>query len=46
MSELIELEKDARKKSLSGFNQRSFNEALISNGSIAVKHLRNYLLGP
>jgi len=41
-TEIKTLEADYRKKQL--WNQRAFNEALISHGSIAVKFLRAYLL--
>ena len=44
--EIEELEKDARQKLGAKFTQRMFDEALIGHGSIAVKHLRTYLLGP
>ena len=27
------------------FKQRTFDEALVKHGSVAVKHLRRYLLG-
>jgi hypothetical protein len=42
--EITELEKDYRKKKRESFNQREFNESLIGHGSIAVRHLRKYLL--
>jgi uncharacterized protein (DUF885 family) len=42
--EITELEKDYREKKRESFNQREFNESLIGHGSIAVQHLRKYLL--
>jgi uncharacterized protein (DUF885 family) len=43
--EIVRLEKDYRKKVGDKFLQRAFDEALITHGSIAVEHLRSYLLG-
>ncbi|BDG09500.1 DUF885 domain-containing protein [Anaeromyxobacter paludicola] len=43
-SELAALERDVRAKG--PFSQRAFDEALVGHGTIAVKHLRRYLLGP
>ena len=40
----IELEADYRKKVGAGFKQRTFNEALISHGTIGIGHLRTYLM--
>jgi uncharacterized protein (DUF885 family) len=42
--EITELENDCRKVKKESFNQREFNESLIGHGSIAVKHLRKYVL--
>ncbi len=42
-TELLRLERDARAKG--AFDQRRFDEALLSHGTIAVKHLRALLLG-
>ncbi|MBK7538173.1 MAG: DUF885 domain-containing protein [Myxococcales bacterium] len=42
--EIEDLERDHRAKVGDKFSQRAFNEALIGHGSIAVKHLRRYLL--
>jgi uncharacterized protein (DUF885 family) len=42
--EITKLENDYRKRKEGAFNQREFNESLIGHGSIAVKHLRKYLL--
>ena len=42
--EINALERDYRKKVGPKFTQRGFNEALIGQGSIAVKFLRAYLL--
>ena len=44
--EIQALEADYRKQKGAGFSQRAFDEALIGHGSIAVKFLRRYLLGP
>ncbi len=46
LDEIQALERDWRKKVGGGFTQRGFDEALIGHGSIAVKHLRRYLLEP
>jgi uncharacterized protein (DUF885 family) len=43
--EINELEREVRKKQGGRFDQRAFDEALIGHGSVAVKHLRRYLLG-
>jgi len=43
--EITELEKDYRQKKRESFNQKEFDESLIGHGSIAVQHLRRYLLG-
>jgi len=43
-SEITELEADYRKVVGAKFSQRTFDEALISHGSVAVKFLRRYLL--
>jgi hypothetical protein len=44
--EILELERDYRTKvGDAGFRQRAFDEALVRHHSIAVKHLRRYLLG-
>ncbi len=45
LDEIERLEADYRKKVGAGFKQRAFDEALIGHGSIAVEHLRHYLLG-
>ncbi len=42
-TELRRLEADVRAKG--GFDQRAFDEALVSHGDIAVKHLRPFLTG-
>jgi len=42
-AEIERLEHDARAKG--AFDQRKFDEALLSHGTIAVKHLRDLLLG-
>jgi uncharacterized protein (DUF885 family) len=44
LSEIEELERDYRKQVGAKFNQRTFDEALIGHGSIAVRFLRRYLL--
>ncbi len=44
LDEIETLEKDYRKKVGATFQQRTFNEALIGHGSIAVKFLRDYVL--
>jgi uncharacterized protein (DUF885 family) len=44
--EILELERDYRVKvGDAAFRQRVFDEALVQHGSVAVKHLRRYLLG-
>lgn len=44
--EILELERDYRAKlGAAAFKQRTFDEALVGHGSIAVKHLRRLLLG-
>lgn len=45
LSEIEELERDYRTQVGPGFVQRTFDEALISHGSVAVKFLRQFLLG-
>ena len=40
LDEIETLERDYRKKVGAAFNQRTFNEALIGHGSVAVKFLR------
>ena len=45
LSEIRELERDYRAQVGTKFVQRTFDEALISHGSIAVKFLRQLLLG-
>ena len=45
LNEIEALERDYRAKVGAAFTQRAFDEALIGHGSIAVKHLRRYLLG-
>jgi uncharacterized protein (DUF885 family) len=45
-SEIQDLERDYRAKVGPRFRQRDFNESLLRNGSLAVKYLRSYLLGP
>ncbi|MSP59718.1 MAG: DUF885 domain-containing protein [Myxococcales bacterium] len=45
LDEIERLEADHRKKVGVAFKQRTFNEALIGHGSIAVRHLRTYLMG-
>jgi uncharacterized protein (DUF885 family) len=47
--EMLTLERDykARQKTVgAAFKQRTFNEALIGHGTLAVKFLRDYVLGP
>jgi uncharacterized protein (DUF885 family) len=44
LSEIRDLERDYQKKLGSGFTQRKFDEALIGQGSVAVKLLRRYLV--
>jgi uncharacterized protein (DUF885 family) len=44
LDEIRALEADYKKKIGASFRQRTFNEALIDHGSIAVKLLRRYLL--
>jgi uncharacterized protein (DUF885 family) len=43
--EIEALERDVRAREGAAFSQRAFDEALIGHGSIAVRHLRRYLLG-
>ncbi len=45
LDEITALEADYRKKVGKAFDQRTFDEALIGHGSIAVRLLRRYLLG-
>ena len=42
--EIRALEAEARARG--GFDQRAFDEALVGHGTIAVKHLRRFVLGP
>lgn len=44
LDEIRTLEADYRKKVGAAFRQRTFNEALIDHGSVAVKLLRRYVL--
>jgi uncharacterized protein (DUF885 family) len=44
LDEIRTLEADHRQQVGASFSQRAFNEALIGHGSIAVRHLRRYLL--
>jgi uncharacterized protein (DUF885 family) len=44
LSEIDDLERDYRKQVGGKFSQRTFDEALIGHGSVAVKFLRRYLL--
>jgi hypothetical protein len=44
LDEIRALEADYKKKVGAAFKPRTFNEALISHGSIAVKLLRRYVL--
>ena len=44
LSEIEDLERDYRKQVGGAYSQRTFDEALISHGSIAVKFLRRYVL--
>jgi uncharacterized protein (DUF885 family) len=44
LDEIRALEEDYRKQVGQAFRQRTFDEGLIDHGSIAVKHLRRYLL--
>ncbi|HEY6099291.1 MAG TPA: DUF885 family protein, partial [Anaeromyxobacter sp.] len=41
--EIRALEAEARAKG--GFDQRAFDEALVGHGTIAVKHIRPFVLG-
>jgi uncharacterized protein (DUF885 family) len=44
--EILDLERDYRAKlGKATFKQRTFDDALVTHGSIPVKHLRRYLLG-
>ena len=45
LDEIKSLEADYKKKLGAKWSQRAFNEALIGQGSVAVKFLRRYLLG-
>lgn len=45
LDEIRSLEADYKKKVGPAFKQRTFNEALIGHGSIAVRLLRRYILG-
>jgi uncharacterized protein (DUF885 family) len=45
LDEIERLERDYRHQVGARFSQRTFNEALIGHGSIAVRLLREYLLG-
>ena len=42
---ILKLRDDYKKKVGAKWSQRAFNEALIGQGSVAVKFLRRYLLG-
>jgi uncharacterized protein (DUF885 family) len=42
-AEIVRLERDVRAKG--SFDQRTFDDALLSHGTLAVKHLRQYVLG-
>jgi uncharacterized protein (DUF885 family) len=44
--EILALERDYKNKVGAKFKQRAFNEALISHGALAVRFLRDYVLGP
>jgi uncharacterized protein (DUF885 family) len=44
LDEIRDLERDYRKKVGAAFTQRKFDEALIGQGSVAVKFLRRYLV--
>jgi uncharacterized protein (DUF885 family) len=41
-AEIVRLERDVRAKG--SFDQRAFDDALLSHGTLAVKHLREYVL--
>ena len=41
-AEIVRLERDVRAKG--SFDQRTFDDALLSHGTLAVKHLREYVL--
>jgi uncharacterized protein (DUF885 family) len=41
-AEIVRLERDMRMKG--SFDQRAFDDALLSHGTLAVKHLREYVL--
>ncbi|MBI5481432.1 MAG: DUF885 domain-containing protein, partial [Deltaproteobacteria bacterium] len=43
--EIVELERDYRAKVGKGYSQRAFDEAIVGHGSIAVKYLREILMG-
>jgi uncharacterized protein (DUF885 family) len=43
--EIVTLERDYKTKVGAAFKQRTFNDALIGHGSLAVKFLRDYVLG-
>jgi uncharacterized protein (DUF885 family) len=43
-TEIVRLEQDAR--AAGPFDQRAFDEKLLSHGTIAVKHLRRFVLAP
>ncbi len=45
LDEIQSLERDYKARLGARFKQRTFNEALIGHGSLAVKFLREYLLG-
>jgi uncharacterized protein (DUF885 family) len=45
LDEIQTLERDYKTKVGPAFKQRTFNEALIGHGSLAVKFLRDYVLG-
>jgi uncharacterized protein (DUF885 family) len=46
LDEIETLEQDYRKQVGAKFKQRTFDDALIGHGSLAVKFLRDYVLGP
>jgi len=45
LDQITRLEADYRKKVGGKYSQRAFDEGLIGHGSIAVEHLRRFLLG-
>ncbi|TMQ10598.1 MAG: DUF885 domain-containing protein [Deltaproteobacteria bacterium] len=46
LDEIETLEQDYRTQVGAKFKQRTFDDALIGHGSLAVKFLRDYVLGP